>query len=68
MLLCVAYRNPSSSFASFDRARLIQFAKFYYKDFSNIEFLTLSNQLENFVRDVRTNVEFSNLKGIGNLA
>ncbi|XP_057506609.1 uncharacterized protein LOC130789836 [Actinidia eriantha] len=68
LLLCVACLNPSSSFASFDRAKLIQFSKFYSKDFSDIELLALSDQLENFVMDVRTSVDFSDLKGISDLA
>ena len=68
LLLCVACLNPSSSFVSFDLARLIQFAKFYYKDFSDFEFLALSDQLENFVMGVRTSVKFSDLKGINDLA
>ena len=55
-------------FASFDKARLIQFAKFYSKDFSDVELLTLSDQLENFVMDVRTSVDFSDLKRISDLA
>ena len=67
-LLCVACLNPSSSFASFYKARLIQFAKFYSKDFPDVELLALSDQLENFVTNVHTSVDFLDLKGINDLA
>ncbi|XP_058181281.1 uncharacterized protein LOC131299720 [Rhododendron vialii] len=68
LLLCVACLNPSNSFASFDEQRLNRFAKFYPKDFSCIELLAILDQLENFIIDVRSSFEFSNLKGIGDLA
>lgn len=35
---------------------------------ANIELLALLDQLENFIIDVRSSFEFSNLKGIGDLA
>jgi len=57
-----------SSFASFDKERLNRFAEFYPKDFSDIELLAFPDQLENFVIDVRSSVEFSSLTGIGDLA
>ena len=47
---------------------LIQFVKFYYKDFSYVEFLTLSDQLDNFVMNVSISVEFADLKGFSDFA
>ncbi|KAL7001672.1 hypothetical protein U1Q18_052392 [Sarracenia purpurea var. burkii] len=68
LLLCVACLNPSDSFAAFDKERLIRFIEFYPKDFSDIERLAISDQLENFIMDVRSTLEFLDLKGISDLA
>ncbi|KAL7221025.1 hypothetical protein ACSBR1_023057 [Camellia fascicularis] len=67
-LLCVAFLNPSDSFISFDTIKLICFAQFYLKDFPTIELKALPIQLENFIIDMWSSVEFSNLKGISDLA
>ena len=68
LLLCVACLSPSNSFASFDNQKLNRLAEFYPKDFSGTELLALSNQPENFIINVRSSVEFSNLKGIGDVS
>ena len=68
LLLCIACLNPSNSFAAFDKQRLIRFAQLYPKDFSHVELLALSDQIENFIIDVRSNEEFLSLKGISDLA
>jgi hypothetical protein len=47
---------------------LIKFASFYPKEFSNISLLALSNQLENFIGDVRAIDNFFNLNAISELA
>lgn len=67
MLLCVACLNPSNSFLAFDNQKLIRLAQFYPKDFSTIDLLALSNQLETFIIDVRTNVDSSYLKGLSDV-
>ncbi|KAL7250692.1 hypothetical protein ACSBR1_012669 [Camellia fascicularis] len=68
LLLCVAFLNPSDSFVTFDTRKLIRFGQFYLKDFSAIELTTLPIQLENFIIDMWSSVEFSNLKGISDVA
>ena len=68
LLLCVACLSPSNSFASFDNQKLNRLAEFYPKDFSDTKLVALSDQLENFIIDVRSSVEFSNLKGIGDVS
>ena len=55
LLLCIAFLNPSNSFAAFDKQMLIRFAQLYPKDFSHVELLAFSNQIENFIIDVRSN-------------
>jgi hypothetical protein len=68
LLLCVACLNPKDSFRAFDKKKLIKFASFYHKEFSNVDLLALSNQLENFIGDVLVIDKFSNLNGISELA
>ncbi|KAH1192999.1 Zinc finger MYM-type protein 1 [Glycine max] len=68
LLLCMDCLNPTSLFSSFDKARLIEFAKFYPYEFSAINLVMLDNQLETYIIDMRSNVEFSSLKGIKNLS
>ncbi|XP_038698612.1 uncharacterized protein LOC119996147 [Tripterygium wilfordii] len=47
---------------------LIRLAQFYPKDFSDIELLSLADQLESFVIDVCSSIDFSKIKGISDLA
>jgi len=68
LLLCMDCLNPTSLFSSFDKARLIEFAKFYPYEFSAINLVMLDNQLETYIIDMRSNVEFSSLKGIKNIS
>ena len=65
LLLCVRCLSPFNPFASFVNQKLNHLAEFYPKDFFGTKFLALSDQLENFIIGVWSNVEFSNLNGIG---
>ena len=68
LLLCVACLFPNDSFAAFDKKRLIHFAEYYPKDFSTIELLVLSDQLETYIADMLSSDVFLELKSIGDLA
>ncbi|XP_052181936.1 uncharacterized protein LOC127794728 [Diospyros lotus] len=68
LLLCVACLCPKDSFSAFDNKILIQLAEFYPEDFSSINLLTLDDQLETFIFNMRSNKEFEGLKGLGDLA
>ncbi|KAJ8768080.1 hypothetical protein K2173_021020 [Erythroxylum novogranatense] len=68
LLLCVACLNPSDLFSVFDNQKLISLAQFYPSDFSSIELIILDNQLENYIVDVRSDIRFSELKGMGELS
>ncbi|KAL5582890.1 hypothetical protein UlMin_015332 [Ulmus minor] len=59
---------PNDSFAAFDKKRLIHFAEYYPKDFSTIELLVLSDQLETYIADMLSSNVFLELKSIGDLA
>ena len=60
--------SPADSFSAFDKRKLIQFAEFYKSDFSPVELAALDFQLENYILDVRSDRQFSEIKGIGELA
>ena len=68
LLLCVACLNPCDSFIAFDKQNLLRLAQFYPKDFSPIELMILNDQLETYIIDMRSISEFSELKGISDLA
>ncbi|XP_028062659.1 zinc finger MYM-type protein 1-like [Camellia sinensis] len=68
LLLCVACLNPSNSFSSFDRKKLIHLVEFYSKEFSSVEFMVLNDQLDTYIIDMLSSSEFSMLNGIADLA
>ena len=68
LLLCVAYLNLCDSFIAFDKQKLLRLNQFYPQDFSPIELRILNDQLETYIIDMRSSSEFSELKGISDLA
>ncbi|XP_025669851.1 uncharacterized protein [Arachis hypogaea] len=68
LLLCIACLNPRHSFFAFDKEKLIQLAQFYQLEFSSTQLLALDSQLENFILDVRSDDQFSDLNGIDTLS
>ena len=68
LLLCVTCLSHSGSFLAFDKEKLVRLAQFYPKEFSSLELMILSNQLDSYILDMRSSIEFSNLLGIGDLA
>jgi hypothetical protein len=55
-------------FTSLNKEKLIRLAQFYLNDFSAVQLITLDNQLETYIFDMRSSDEFATLKGIGQLA
>ncbi|KAF8396512.1 hypothetical protein HHK36_018135 [Tetracentron sinense] len=68
LLLCMACLDPSDSFCTFDKQKLIRLAEFYPVEFSAIDLMALDNQLQTYIMDMRSNSEFSDVKGISGLA
>ncbi|XP_063944653.1 uncharacterized protein LOC135151064 [Daucus carota subsp. sativus] len=68
LLLCIASLDPRNSFSSFDHDKLLQLAQFYPQDFSEMDQVLLTNQLDNFIYDVRNDNSFSKLQNIAELA
>ena len=67
LLLCMACLNPSNSFVTFDKEKLIRLAKFYSSDFLGIDILTLDSQLQNYIFDMCNNDLFLELQGVSEL-
>ena len=56
------------SFLAFDKEKLVRLTQFYPKEFSSLELMILFDQLDSYIIDMRSSIEFSNLLGIGDLA
>ncbi|XP_022843311.1 uncharacterized protein LOC111366853 [Olea europaea var. sylvestris] len=68
LLRCVACLCPQDSFSSFEKKSLIRLAELYPLDFSAVDDIVLSDQLETYILDMRSNKEFEGLNGLGDLA
>ncbi|XP_078154717.1 uncharacterized protein LOC144550590 [Carex rostrata] len=68
LLICMSCLDPSNSFSSFNKDRLVQLARFYPSDFNQYELAVLDGQLENYRMDLRSDDDFKELKGIVELS
>ncbi|GAA0167174.1 hypothetical protein LIER_22165 [Lithospermum erythrorhizon] len=67
LLKCVASLSPCSSFETFDTKQLLKMARMYPNEFSEVDDQTLTNQFECYIRSVRGDPRFSDLKGLARL-
>ncbi|XP_016479667.1 uncharacterized protein LOC107800912 [Nicotiana tabacum] len=69
LLVGVACLNPVDSFSSFDINKILRMAELYPDDFDENITVTLKNQLETYIVDVRdVHERFSNLQGLVDLS
>ena len=68
LLLCMTYLNPNDSFFVFNKEKLICLAHFYLNEFSIIDLMVLSDQLDTYIINLCNDDEFSDIKGIVRLA
>ncbi|XP_075095310.1 uncharacterized protein LOC107759142 [Nicotiana tabacum] len=69
LLVGVACLNPVDSFSSFDINKILRMAKLYPDDFDENITVTLKNQLETYIVDIRdVDERFSNLQGLVDLS
>ncbi|CAK8576821.1 unnamed protein product [Lathyrus sativus] len=68
LLICMSCFNPTNLFSSFDKEKLVKFGKFYPWEFYQTSLLLLDNQLETYIPDMRSSIEFASLNGIGDLS
>ncbi|KDO85032.1 hypothetical protein CISIN_1g041483mg, partial [Citrus sinensis] len=68
LLCCLACLCPKDSFAAFNKKKLLRLAQLYPRDFSPVDLMALDIQLDVYIMDMQSSVEFSGLNGISNLA
>ncbi|XP_016488986.2 uncharacterized protein LOC107808937 [Nicotiana tabacum] len=69
LLVGVACLNPVDSFSSFDINKILMMVELYPDDFDENIMVTLKNQLETYIVDVRdVDERFSNLQGLVDLS
>jgi hypothetical protein len=68
LVLHASCLNPRNSFESFDKDKLVKFARFYPSEFSDSATATLELQLEAFIRDVRSDNRFLGMDTLSSLS
>ena len=68
LLLCVTCLNPSDSFSTFNKEKLIRVTHFYPNEFSIVDLMVLGDRLDMYIIDLRGDDVFSGIKGIASLA
>ncbi|XP_016560344.2 uncharacterized protein LOC107859759 [Capsicum annuum] len=69
LLIGVTCLYPVDSFSNFDINKILRMTESYLDDFGENIMVTLKNQLETYIVDVRdVDERFSNLKGLGDLS
>ena len=68
LLFCLACLCPNENFVAFDKQKLMRLVELYPEDFFDLELMALDSQFDIYILDVRSNVKFMQLNGIGDLA
>jgi hypothetical protein len=56
--------NSSDSFSAFNKEKLIRLTLFYPNEFSIVDLMVLGDQVDTYIIDLRSDDEFSGIKGI----
>ena len=68
LLLCMACLDPTNLFSTYDKTKLLQFAKFYPNEFLTVKLIAFENQLDNYILDMHSNNQFFEIMGVSGLA
>ncbi|KAL6659901.1 hypothetical protein ACP70R_002023 [Stipagrostis hirtigluma subsp. patula] len=68
LLICMAAFNPANLFAAYNEELLLKLAEFYPMDFSSNDIHELTFDLRLYIREMRKNRRFSNIKNLGDLS
>nr|XP_028951775.1 uncharacterized protein LOC114822039 [Malus domestica] len=68
LLICLACLSPNDSFVAFDKEKLVFLAQMYPKDFTDQDRWALQDQLDIYIHFVCSDNDFSQLRGINELA
>ena len=64
LLLCMVCLDPVNSFSTYDKTKLLRFIEFYPNEFSAVKLIVLEHQLDNYILDVLSNNQFSEIMGV----
>ncbi|CAN1302669.1 Zinc finger MYM-type protein 1 [Linum perenne] len=68
-LLCsLACLSPNDAFAAYDKQMVLNLARFYPTEFSDVQIIFLEHQLETYIFNMQANDYFKGLKGIEELS
>ncbi|KAL7111397.1 hypothetical protein ACP275_05G084500 [Erythranthe tilingii] len=68
LLMCVSCLDPSNSFSHYNKEKLLRLVDFYSEDFTEFDKCKLSDQLDDYIVDMRQSKDFFGLNGISDLA
>ena len=68
LLVCTSALSPAASFREFDKEKLLRLTKFYPEDFSVVECISLKQQLDIYIYNLRGYKRFIDLKHLGDLS
>ncbi|XP_056854126.1 uncharacterized protein LOC108834751 [Raphanus sativus] len=68
LLICAASLSPIDSFSQFDHSKLMRLSTFYPSDFSQGECISLDQQLDIYIDNLRNDERFTHLEDLGELA
>ena len=68
LLICAVSLSPIDSFSQFNNSRLMRLATFYPYDFSHGECISLEQQLDTYIDNIRSHDIFIHLEDLGELA
>ncbi|KAL0744546.1 hypothetical protein Bca4012_086059 [Brassica carinata] len=68
LLICMAALSPSDSFHGFDKDKLLRLAKLYPDDFSYGEMLSLEQQLDIYIDNIRRDERFKSVEHLGDFS
>ncbi|XP_012831245.1 PREDICTED: uncharacterized protein LOC105952257 [Erythranthe guttata] len=68
LLMCVSCLDPSNSFSDYNKEKLLCLVNFYPEDFTEFDKCKLSDQLDNYIVDMRLSKDFFGLNSISDLA
>ncbi|XP_019097489.1 PREDICTED: uncharacterized protein LOC109125209 [Camelina sativa] len=68
LLICASSLSPIDSFTEFDHSKFMRLSKFYPDDFTHGEYISLEQELDIYIDNVRNDERFTHLKCLGELA
>ncbi|XP_042387815.1 zinc finger MYM-type protein 1-like [Zingiber officinale] len=68
LLRCIACLHPRNSFSEFNVQKLVRLCDLYPEDFSTNDYIVIEQQLQNFIHNIRQDLNFSGIEDLGSFA